>query len=66
MEVSSALISSVTDAVLEEVGEWQSPPLEPLYPNLFLRRADGEDAARGASGEPGRPRRASSSTEWKG
>jgi putative transposase len=31
-----SLISSVTDAVVEEVKEWQSRPLEPLYPILFL------------------------------
>lgn len=36
VEVSPSLISSVTDAVLEEVKEWQSRPLEPLYPILFL------------------------------
>ena len=31
VEVSPALISEVTDAVLEEVKAWQSRPLEPLY-----------------------------------
>jgi len=36
VEVSPSLISSVTDAVVEEVKEWQSGPLEPLYPILFL------------------------------
>ena len=36
VEVSPSLISSVTDAVIEEVKEWQSRPLEPLYPILFL------------------------------
>src|SRR4051795_8193214 len=36
VEVSPSLISSVTDAVLEEVKGWQSRPLEPLYPILFL------------------------------
>ena len=36
VEVSPSLISSVTDAVIEEVREWQSRPLEPLYPILFL------------------------------
>jgi len=34
--VSPSLISSVTDAVIDEVREWQSRPLEPLYPILFL------------------------------
>src|ERR1051326_3329676 len=36
VEVSPGLISEVTDAVMEEVKEWQSRPLEPLYPILFL------------------------------
>src|SRR3978361_677852 len=31
-EVSPQLISTVTDAVAAEVAEWQSRPLEPLYP----------------------------------
>ena len=35
-EVSPQLISTVTDAVSAEVAEWQSRPLEPLYPVLFL------------------------------
>lgn len=36
LEVSPALVSAVTDAVLEEVAEWQNRPLEPLYPIVFL------------------------------
>ncbi len=36
IEVSPDLVSAVTDAVLEEVAEWQARPLEPLYPLLFL------------------------------
>jgi putative transposase len=36
VEVSPSLISEVTDAVLEEVNAWQTRPLEPLYPILFL------------------------------
>ena len=36
VEVSPALISEVTDGVLEEVKAWQSRALEPLYPILFL------------------------------
>lgn len=35
-EVSPQLISTVTDAVSAEVAEWQSRPLEPLYPVMFL------------------------------
>ena len=35
-EVSPQLISTVTDAVTAEVVEWQSRPLEPLYPVVFF------------------------------
>jgi putative transposase len=31
-----ALISRVTDAVLDDVREWQARPLEDVYPILFL------------------------------
>src|SRR5271170_1192416 len=34
--VSPDLISRVTDAVLEEVREWQNRPLDPLYPVIFF------------------------------
>ncbi len=36
VEVSPALISSVTDAVIEEVKTWQNRPLDALYPILYL------------------------------
>ena len=36
VEVSPDLISRVTDAVLEEVREWQNRPLDPLYPIIFF------------------------------
>lgn len=35
-EVSPALISSVTDAVIEEVKAWQSRPLDALYPIVYM------------------------------
>jgi putative transposase len=35
-EVSPTLISTVTDAVTEEVKAWQSRPLEPMYPIVYL------------------------------
>jgi len=35
-EVSPALISAVTDTVLEEVTAWQSRPLEAVYPIVYL------------------------------
>lgn len=36
VEVSPSLISTVTDAVMEEVKAWQSRPLEPIYGVIFL------------------------------
>jgi transposase-like protein len=36
VEVADGLISEVTDAVLAEVTEWQSRPLERLYPVVFF------------------------------
>jgi transposase-like protein len=47
VEVSPELISAVTDAVLAEVRDWQSRPLEPMYPVVFfdaLRVKTREDA----------------------
>ena len=35
-EVSPTLISTVTDAVLDEVKAWQSRPLDALYPIVYL------------------------------
>ena len=35
-EVSPTLISSVTDAVIEEAKAWQSRPLDALYPIVYL------------------------------
>ena len=36
IEVSPDLISMVTDAVLEQVAEWQNRPLDPLYALVFF------------------------------
>jgi putative transposase len=36
LDVSPALISAVTDAVLEEVTDWQNRPLEAVYPLIFF------------------------------
>lgn len=35
-DVSPTLISKVTNAVIEQVVEWQSRPLEPVYPIVYL------------------------------
>ena len=47
LDVSPDLISTVTDAVLEAVGEWQNRPLEPMYPIVFF------DALEDPRGRPG-------------
>lgn len=36
-KVSTDLISRVTDAVLDEVLEWQNRPLDPVYPVVSTR-----------------------------
>jgi putative transposase len=36
LDVSHDLISKITDAVLEEVKEWQARPLDRVYPVIFL------------------------------
>jgi putative transposase len=35
-QVSPEFISSVTDAVMEEITAWQARPLEPMYPVVFF------------------------------
>ena len=53
LEVSPDLISTVTDAVLETVAEWQNRPLEPMYPLVFFD-AFGQNPRRGAGSQQGR------------
>jgi putative transposase len=36
IEVSADLISKITDAVLDEVREWQARPLDPVWLVIFL------------------------------
>jgi len=36
VEVSPALISNVTDAIMDEVRAWQSRPLSPVYPIVYF------------------------------
>lgn len=35
-EVSSTLISSITDAIIDDAKAWQSRPLDALYPIVYL------------------------------
>lgn len=36
IDVSPDLISAITDAVLDEVAEWQNRPLDPIFPIIFF------------------------------
>jgi len=36
VEVSPTLISTVTEAVMDEVRQWQTRPLEPVYPIIYV------------------------------
>jgi len=36
VEISPALISTITDSVMEELREWQSRPLSPVYPIVYF------------------------------
>jgi hypothetical protein len=54
VEVSPDLISAVTDAVVAEVAAWQSRPLEPMYPMVFLRCLARQDSRRSPRPEQSR------------
>ena len=58
VEVSPDLVSRVTDAVLDEVREWQNRPLDPVYPVVFFDALSRQDPRRGPGQEQGRLRRA--------
>jgi putative transposase len=36
VEISPALVSQVTEAVIEELKGWQNRPLEAIYPIIYL------------------------------
>ena len=54
VEVSPALISRVTDAVLDEVRDWQNRPLDTVYPVVFFDALAGQDPRRERGQEQGR------------
>jgi len=47
LEVSPDLVSTITDAVLETVAEWQNRPLEAMYPLIFFDALASKSATRG-------------------
>ncbi|MFD2577569.1 transposase [Novosphingobium colocasiae] len=55
IDASPDLISTITDAVLEEVAAWQQRPLDPAYPLVFLRCDPGQDPRRGDGPQQGDP-----------
>jgi hypothetical protein len=55
VEVSPDLISRVTEAVVDELAEWQSRPLDSVYSGGVRRRADGEDPRWGGGQPAGLP-----------
>ena len=36
IEISAEMVSRITDKILPEIREWQSRPLEPMYPFIFM------------------------------
>lgn len=36
MDISPTLVSNITDKVIPMIREWQSPPLETVYPIVFM------------------------------
>ncbi len=58
IDVSPDLVSAVTDAVLEEVAEWQNRPLDACYPLVFFDAIRVKDQGRGLRQEQGRLHRA--------
>ncbi len=54
IEISPELVSTVTDAVLDEVAKWQTRPLEAALCDRVLRCAAGEDPRRGDGAEQSR------------
>lgn len=63
VDVSPDLISAVTDAVLEEVAEWQNRPLDAIYPLVFFACNPGQDQGRGLRAQQGRLHRARHPTD---
>ena len=54
IEVSADLVSTVTDAVLDEIAAWQARPLEPVYPLVFFDALRVKVRRRGPRPQQGR------------
>jgi putative transposase len=64
IDVSPDLISTVTDAVLDEVATWQAAARSDL-PARFFRRDPGQDPRRGDGAQQGDPHRAGCPRRWR-
>lgn len=59
IELSAEMVSKITDKILPQVKEWQSRPLNPVYPFVFMDcihykvREDGRILSRAAYVVPG-------------
>lgn len=59
IELSADMVSKITDKILPEAREWQSRPLNPMYPFVFMDcihykvREEGRILSRGVDGLPG-------------
>jgi putative transposase len=42
-EVSRDTVSRITDRVVDELGEWQSRPLDSVYPVVFIDTGPRQD-----------------------
>ena len=65
IEVSPDLISTVTDAVLDEVAAWQQRPLDAVYPLVFLRCDPRQDPRRRHGPQQGDPYRLGRPRGWR-
>jgi hypothetical protein len=65
LKVSADLVSRVTDAVLEEVSDWQNRVLEPMYPIVFLDALRRPSGCRRRPAQTPRRRTQTSAHDWK-
>ena len=56
-ELSHETISNITEAVMDEVTQWQDRPLEAFYPVIFLDAVVVKVRDQNRDGEPPRPHR---------
>lgn len=65
VDVSPDLISTVTDAVLDEVATWQQRSLDPVYPLIFFEPDPGQDPGRRDGSQQNHPYRVGRPRRWR-